>query len=128
MRKDNNQYNNKNINYFTYIVITILIGYIILSFIANYYSLTDILLSIHDKDVYGYEYIHIYKERAKVIGNGLSTIGQGIGTIAGQIGLCSMVVTITTCVTKCIANSFMPPLQKAGVVIGSSVVAGIIPS
>ena len=63
--------------------------------------------------------VEISKEAASEIKVGLSTVGSNAG-LAGTIG------AITAGVAKVVSKSSMPPLQKVGVVIGSSMVgAGI---
>ena len=46
-------------------------------------------------------------------------------TIGSQIGLGASIVGIGTAVGKGIAKSAMPPLQKAGIIVGSSLITGL---
>ena len=52
-------------------------------------------------------------------------LSKGMQTIGSQIGLGASIVGIGTAVGKGIAKSTMPPLQKAGIIVGSSLIAGL---
>jgi hypothetical protein len=52
-------------------------------------------------------------------------IGQGLNTIGSQLGLGGTMVGIGTAVSKTVAKGGMPPLQKAGLVVGTSLIAGL---
>jgi hypothetical protein len=78
----------------------------------------DFISYAKDNDLNLHGHVAIDKEGAKAIGNGLNTIGS-------QIGLGATIAGIGAAVGKGIAKSSMPPLQKAGVIVGSSLVAGI---
>jgi len=108
------QDNNKN----SYIpIIIILIGYIILSFIIYYYSLTDILLSIHDKDAYGYEHVHIDEETGKAISQNLRNGGIEVGLTISMVGIIHILVNLVT-------DTSMPPMLRVMAVLGCGLFAG----
>ena len=72
----------------------------------------------NDINLHGHGHVPIDKQAGKAIGKGLNTINSNIvlgATIAG--------VGIT--VSKGIAKFYIPPLQKAGVIVGSGLVAGL---
>jgi hypothetical protein len=52
-------------------------------------------------------------------------LAKGMQTIGSQIGLGASIVGVGTAVGKGIAKSAMPPLQKAGIIVGSSLVSGL---
>lgn len=66
-------------------------------------------------------HVSLDKEAGKAIAQGMNTIGSNIGlgaTIAG----------IGTAVGKTIAKSSLPPMQKAGIVVGASMMTGLFHS
>lgn len=73
----------------------------------------------HDIDLHGH--ISINKEAGKAIGQGMNTIGSNIGLGATMAG-------IGTAVGKTIAKFSIPPVQKAGIVLGASMIAGLFHS
>lgn len=95
--------------------------YIILSIKFNWInlSLSDIICLMADnKDVNLHGHVSIDKDAGKAIGQGLQTIGS-------QIGLGATMVGIATAVSKAVVKSGMPPLQKAGIIAGTSVIGGL---
>lgn len=94
--------------------------------ILNMPNLIDIIYCLNDKDNVGLhgEY-NITKEAAENIGKGMNTLGQGINTVGSQIGLGATMVGVSSAVAKGIAKSSMPPLQKAGVILGASLIGGL---
>ena len=71
-----------------------------------------------DNDINLHGHVSLDKEAGKAIAQGMNTIGSNIGlgaTIAG----------IATAVGKTIAKSSVPPIQKAGIVVGASMIAGL---
>jgi len=82
------------------------------------FNYTDVIVCVNDKDsVDLHGHINVTKEAGKAIGQGISTIGSqmGLGTAMTGIGLA---------VSKTIAKSSIPPLQKVGIVIGGAMVGG----
>lgn len=71
-----------------------------------------------NKDINLHGHIKIDKEAGKVISQGLQTIGT-------QIGLGATMAGVAGVVGKAVAKSGMPPLQKVGVILGSSVISGL---
>ena len=71
-----------------------------------------------NNDVNLHGHVTLYKEAAKEIGQGLSVIGSNLGlgaTIAG----------VSTAVAKGLVKSGMPPVQKAGVILGAGLIGGL---
>ena len=97
---------------FITILLTMFISYF---YVAEYINLIS---CAKDNNVDLHGHVSIDKEGAKAISSGLSTIGT-------QIGLGATIVGIGTAVGKCVAKSVMPPLQKAGFIVGSGLAAGI---
>jgi hypothetical protein len=100
---------------------SIFIGLNFLAFLYNIpeLSLSDILYFVTDgKDVNLHGHVKVDKEAGKAIGQGLQTIGS-------QIGLGATMVGIATAVSKAVVKSGMPPLQKAGIIVGTSVIGGL---
>lgn len=54
-----------------------------------------------------------------------SELAKGMHTIGSQVGLGASIAGVGTAVAKGIAKSAMPPLQKAGIIVGSSLITGI---
>jgi hypothetical protein len=79
----------------------------------------DITLYVNDKDsVNLHGHMNLDKEAGKAIGNGLNTIGSNLGlgaTIAG----------VSTAVAKGITKSSVPPIQKAGIILGAGLIGGL---
>lgn len=87
-------------------------------FIYDNIVYTDTIFCIKDsKDINLHGHVSLDKEAGKAIGQGLSTIGS-------QIGLGATMVGVSTAVGKVIAKFSMPPVQKAGVVVGGALMAG----
>ncbi len=63
-------------------------------------------------------HINVDKDAAKAIKQGMSTIGS-------QLGLGASIAGIGTAVAKGIIKSSMPPLQKASVIVASSLITGL---
>ena len=72
----------------------------------------------NDIDLHDHDHVYIDKQVGEAIGKGLNTIGS-------NRGLGATIAVVGTAVSKGIAKSFMPPLQKAGVIVGSGLVAGL---
>ena len=92
--------------------------FIIVIVTGNMFNYTDVIVCVNDKDsVDLHGHINVTKEAGKAIGQGISTIGSqmGLGTAMTGIGLA---------VSKTIAKSSIPPLQKVGIVIGGAMVGG----
>jgi hypothetical protein len=85
-------------------------------------SIFDIVYYIkNDSNIDLHGHISIDKEAGKSISNGLNTIGSNIGLGATVAGL-------ATAVAKGIAKTSMPPIQKAGVIIGAGIIGGLFHS
>jgi len=85
-------------------------------------SLTDLITYMADnKDVNLHGHVKVDKEAGKAIGQGLQTIGS-------QIGLGATIAGVATAVGKTIAKSSLPPVQKAGVVVGAGLLGGLFHS
>ena len=94
---------------------------ILLTMFIYYFYIIDYINLMNcakDNNVDLYGHVSIDKDGAKAISSGLNTIGT-------QIGLGATIVGIGTVVGKCMAKSAMPPLQKAGFIVGSGLAAGI---
>jgi hypothetical protein len=92
---------------------------IFIIYIFKIYSL-DVISHVNDKDnnINLHGHVSLDKEAAKEISSGLSTIGSNLGlgaTIAG----------VSTAVAKGIAKSGLPPVQKAGIILGAGIVGGL---
>jgi hypothetical protein len=92
-------------------------------FIYNMYytlniSVSEIIFFMADnKDIDLHGHVKVDKEAGKAIGQGLQTIGS-------QLGLGATIAGVATAVSKTVAKSGMPPIQKASVVVGSGIAAG----
>jgi hypothetical protein len=96
--------------------------FILLNNIYNNIIYTDIVNYVKDNnnnpDLHAHGHVTVDKQAGKAIGQGLSTIGS-------QIGLGATMVGISGAVGKTLAKSNIPPLQKAGFLLGSGLVAGL---
>ena len=89
--------------------------------ILSYYNVSflDVIIYINDnKDINLHGYVTVDKEAGKAIGQGLNTIGS-------QIGLGATMIGVSAAVSKAIAKSGMPPLQKVGLIVDASIIGGI---
>ena len=78
----------------------------------------DTICYANDKgDINIHGQISVGKEAAAELAKGMHTIG-------GQLGLGVSMAGVATEVGKCIAKSSMPPLQKAGVILGGAMAVG----
>jgi hypothetical protein len=71
-----------------------------------------------NKDINLHGHVSISSEAAKELSKGLQTIGSNLGlgaTIAG----------VSAAVSKAIAKTPLPPVQKAGIVLGSALIGGL---
>jgi len=85
-------------------------------------SISDNIYHVTDKDdINLHGHVSLNKEAATEISRGISTVGFNLGLGATMAG-------IATGVSKTIAKSSVPPLQKAGIVLGASMVGGIFHS
>lgn len=92
--------------------------FIFILHILDMTNLMNIICYVNDKDINLHGHISVDKEAGKAIGQGLSTIGS-------QIGLGVTMVGVSTAVGKVITKSSIPPMQKAGVVVGGAIVGGL---
>jgi hypothetical protein len=109
----------------TYVIA--LLGFIFFYIVFNIFyipslSLSDILCFAKDStDINLHGHVTADKEAGKAIGQGLQTIGS-------QLGLGATITGVATAVSKTIANTSLPPIQKAGVVVGAGLLGGLIHS
>lgn len=104
-----------------YLQIFTFVLFIFLSLILalNQYNVLDIICFANDNDNITLKgQVNVSKEAAKEFSKGMNTIGT-------QIGLGATIVGVSTAVGKTIAKSGMPPIQKAGVVIGGAFMGGL---
>jgi hypothetical protein len=107
-----------------YLQIFSFVSTIFIIIITAYYItiFTDVISYIKDNDnnvnFHAHGHITLDKDAAKAVGQGLSTIGS-------QWGLGATMVGVSAAVGKAIAKSGMPPLQKAGVIVASSIIGGV---
>jgi len=78
----------------------------------------DMICYANDKDINLHGHISIGKEGAKAIGQGISTIGS-------QIGLGATILGVSIAVGKAVTKASLPPLQKAGFLVGSGLAASL---
>jgi hypothetical protein len=79
---------------------------------------------VKDNSVDLHGHVSIDKNSAESIGKGMNTIGQGLNTVGSSIGLGASMAGVATAISKGIAKSSIPPLQKAGIIIAGTVSAG----
>ena len=106
----------KYIQMFSVIFVPLYAIYVVYNLPNDY---INIILHAKDNEVSLHGHVSINKEAAQEIGNNLGTIGSNIG-LAGTIG------GISTAVGKTIAKSSLPPIQKAGIVIGGGLIGGLM--
>ena len=127
---------NDEIKYFQLFSFIGLLFVLIIS-IYNTINSMDFICYMGDKnkyvDLHG-EY-NMTKEAAENIGNGMNTVGkgintvgQGLNTVGSNLGLTGAIVGTGTAVASGLAKAPMPPVQKAGVIIGGALAGGLIHS
>jgi len=110
-----------------YIQIISFIGrplYLIYS-LYNIYSMIEIINYIKDKDNNKINPDIDFNATVSIGKDAALELAKGMQTIGSQIGLGASIVGVGTAVGKGIAKSAMPPLQKAGIIVGSSLVSGL---
>jgi len=114
-------------NFTKYIQIISFIGrplYLIYS-LYNIYSMIEIINYIKDKDNNKINPDIDFNATVSIGKDAALELAKGMQTIGSQIGLGASIVGVGTAVGKGIAKSAMPPLQKAGIIVGSSLVSGL---
>ncbi len=113
-------FNFSSIYYIKLLKILSFILFLIIFIIINlsYINLTDLICCVNDKDINLHGHVTLDKDAWKAIGQGISTVGS-------QIGLGATMVGVSTAVGKVLTKSSMPPLQKAGIIVGASLLAGL---
>ena len=98
------------------------VPFLIIVLAYNETILIDIINCVNDKDnninLHGHGHVTLDKDAGKAIGQGMNTIGS-------QIGLGATMVGVGTAVGKAVSKASLPPLQKAGFIVGSALVAGV---
>lgn len=72
----------------------------------------------NNKDLNIHGHISINAEAARVL-------NQGMQAATSNIGLAGTITGVATAVGKAVVKSGMPPLQKAGAIVGSGIAAGL---
>ena len=94
-----------------------LLAFSIISADSN--SIIDSIYHINDNnDVSVHGHVTIDKEAAKELGQGLNVIGS-------QIGLGATITGVSLAVAKGISKASIPPMQKAGIILGTGLIAGL---
>jgi hypothetical protein len=84
---------------------------------CNTYNLQDIVCFAKDNPIDLHGHVNMDKDAGKYVGQGLNTIGSNIGLGASMAGIASAI-------SKGIAKSSIPPLQKAGIIIAGAISGG----
>ena len=109
---------NKFIKYLQIIFFTIL-PVILIYMISSTLNITDFICCVKDETgVNLHGHVNVTKDATIEISKGMNTIGT-------QWGLGATMVGVSTAVGKGIAKSGMPPLQKAGVILGCGIIGGM---
>ena len=90
----------------------------------NIYSMIEIVNYINDKDNNKINPEIDFNATVSIGKDAAVELAKGMQTIGSQIGLGASIVGVGTAVGKGIAKSAMP-LQKAGIIVGSSLVSGL---
>lgn len=102
-------------------------SFVVIPFYSWYYiyEISDITFYATDKDnnndINLHGHVSLDKEAGKAIGQGMNTIGSNLGLGATMAG-------IATAVGNTIGKSSLPPIQKAGIVLGASMIGGLFHS
>jgi hypothetical protein len=87
--------------------------------IHNSINITSLIYQVNDNnDVSIHGHVNFDKEAGRAIGQGLNVIGS-------QIGLGTTITGISLAVAKGISKASMPPLQKAGIILSTGLIAGL---
>lgn len=82
-------------------------------------TLSDLICYATDnKDINLHGHVTVSKEAGVEISKGIQTIGS-------QVGLGGVIAGVASAVAKSVTNTSLPPLQKAGIIVGSGLVAGL---
>lgn len=113
--------NVKSIKYLQIIsFIILLFMFVFITF--NTINVTDLICNAKDEsDINLHGHVNVTKDAAKELSKGMSTIGS-------QVGLGATMAGIGTAAGKAIAKSSIPPVQKVGLVLGASMMAGLFHS
>ena len=97
-------------------------SFLILPFVLIFVTLSTInfidFICYAKDDINLHAHVNVTKDAAIEISKGMSTIGT-------QLGLGATMVGVSTAVGKALVKSGMPPLQKAGLIVGSGLTAGL---
>jgi Cytochrome C and Quinol oxidase polypeptide I len=75
--------------------------------------------------------IHYVKDSVNINGQvcldkeAARSIGQGLNTVGTQLGLGATIAGVSSAVAKGIAKSSIPPIQKAGIILGAGLMGGL---
>ena len=122
---DNLKLSENSLMHFIQIFIFISILFIFLYIFYNIDHFTSFICYVKDDNIGLQGSYNITKESAENIGKGMNSIGQGLNTIGSQLGLGATIVGVSTAVGKSIAKSSIPPIQKAGVIVGAGLLGGV---
>jgi hypothetical protein len=91
--------------------------FLLIVIMCNTYNLQDFVCFAKDNPIDLHGHVSMDKDAGKYVGQGLSTVGSNIGLGASMAGIASAV-------SKGIAKSSMPPLQKAGIIMAGAISGG----
>ena len=111
----------KYMQIFSFISIPLYLTYLL----YNIINIIDIANYVNDKDNNNINPDIDFNTTVSIGKDAATELAKGMQTIGSQIGLGASIVGIGTAVGKGIAKSAMPPLQKAGIIVGSSLITGL---
>lgn len=123
---------NKWIKYFQIIIFILFIFYIIYYivsiYIGNYNLINDIIYKVNSDDIKdAIENKDIVLKGKVVLDKEAGTeVARGISNLGSNIGLTGCVGAMAAGVAKTVAKSPLPPVQKAGLVIGAGIIGAVI--
>lgn len=124
---------NKWIKYFQIIIFNLFIFYIIWCISTFYFEnynnlLNNIVLKINSDDIKDVvENKDIVLKGKVVLDKEAGTeVAKGISTLGSNVGLAACVGTMAAGVSKAVAKSPLPPIQKAGLIISAGIAGAVI--
>ena len=109
---------------FTQIFSFIAMLVVLFLFIYNNLVCLDSIFCINDSDNSGNNiHLHGHVTMSEEAGR---AVGQGLSTVASKWGLAGAMVGVGGAVGKAVTKSGIPPIQKAGLIVGSAAAGGVI--
>ena len=120
--------NNKFIKYYQVIIFILFITYIIYICIGGYVLINDTICRINPDEVKDALQNKDIKLEGKIVMDKTAgaEVAKGLSTFGSNVGLGACVGALAGGVAKSIANTSIPPFQKAGLIVASGIAGAIL--